>query len=230
MPLPQNGATWNLGVATTGASDSIFLRQLLRICENDPRIGHVNLIASDSALRVMAEELDLKVRSNLVEQLLYKAIFAEATSRAHFVALLLGRTYDPAGDPGEKATVEEVLAHAEKNPPDEAAFATIHARLRAAIEKDLPLDAGDKRTLEVTHRAFLKKQLALRFELKPANGIIGYVPTEEAFARGGYECTLSMGSKLDPSAARLLTQAALDVLTAVADKSDSPTPSGHPPA
>jgi 4-hydroxy-3-polyprenylbenzoate decarboxylase len=70
MPVSHGGATWNLTIATTGASGSIFLRQLLRICENDARVTHVNLIASDSALRVMAEELELKGRSNLVEQLL----------------------------------------------------------------------------------------------------------------------------------------------------------------
>lgn len=60
----------NLTVATTGASGAIFLRQLLLAVEGDRRVGTVNLIASDSALRVMAEELGLKGRSNLVGQLL----------------------------------------------------------------------------------------------------------------------------------------------------------------
>ncbi len=60
----------NLTIATTGASGSIFLRQLLLAVERDKRIQTVNLIASDSALRVMAEELDLKGRNNLVEQIL----------------------------------------------------------------------------------------------------------------------------------------------------------------
>src|SRR6202051_4052360 len=59
-----------LTVATTGASGSIFLRQLLLAVERDKRIQTVNFIASDSALRVMAEELGLKGRSNLVGQLL----------------------------------------------------------------------------------------------------------------------------------------------------------------
>jgi neutral ceramidase len=48
-----------------------------------------------------------------------------------------------------------------------------------------------------------------------ANGMIGYVPTEAAFSRGGYETTLSMGSKLDPSAARRLTEAAMELLSSV---------------
>jgi 4-hydroxy-3-polyprenylbenzoate decarboxylase len=60
----------NLTIAATGASGAVFLRQLLQIVERDERVETVNFIASDSALRVMAEELDLRGRDNLVRQLL----------------------------------------------------------------------------------------------------------------------------------------------------------------
>lgn len=60
----------NLTVATTGASGALFLRHVLRAVGRDPRVQKVNFIASDSALRVIAEELGLKGRSNLVGQLL----------------------------------------------------------------------------------------------------------------------------------------------------------------
>ena len=60
----------NLTVATTGASGSLFLRHFLRAVERDRRIQTVNFIASDSALRVMAEEIGLKGRSNLLNQIL----------------------------------------------------------------------------------------------------------------------------------------------------------------
>jgi len=60
----------NLTVATTGASGAIFLRHFLQTVERDQRIENVNFIASDSALRVMAEELGLKGRSNLIGQVL----------------------------------------------------------------------------------------------------------------------------------------------------------------
>ena len=60
----------NLTIATTGASGAIFVRHLLQAVERDPRVETVNFIASDSALRVMAEELQLTGRNNLVEQLL----------------------------------------------------------------------------------------------------------------------------------------------------------------
>ena len=65
-----NHTPQNLTVATTGASGSVFLRQLLLAVERDARVQTVNFVASDSALRVLAEELDVKGRSNLVRQIL----------------------------------------------------------------------------------------------------------------------------------------------------------------
>jgi 4-hydroxy-3-polyprenylbenzoate decarboxylase len=49
------------------------LKHFLLAVERDERIKTVNFIASDSALRVMAEELALRGRSNLVGQILGKA-------------------------------------------------------------------------------------------------------------------------------------------------------------
>jgi flavin prenyltransferase len=63
----------NLTVATTGASGSVFLRHLLAAVERDKRVQTVNFIASDSGLRVLAEELGIKGRSNLVAQILGKS-------------------------------------------------------------------------------------------------------------------------------------------------------------
>jgi flavin prenyltransferase len=60
----------NLTIATTGASGAIFLRHLLLAVERDSRVHTVNFIPSDSALRVMAEELDITGRANLIQQLL----------------------------------------------------------------------------------------------------------------------------------------------------------------
>ena len=69
--LPAN-EPHNLTVATTGASGSIFLKQLLLAVDRDARVKTVNFIASDSALRVLAEELSLRGRTNLLGQILGK--------------------------------------------------------------------------------------------------------------------------------------------------------------
>jgi flavin prenyltransferase len=68
LPNPPQSLT----VATTGASGSLFLKHFLFAVERDKRIQTVNFIASDSALRVMAEELTLRGRANLVSQILGK--------------------------------------------------------------------------------------------------------------------------------------------------------------
>jgi flavin prenyltransferase len=71
MPTLNNAAApQNLTIATTGASGSIFLKQMLLALQRDARVKTVNFIASDGGLRVMAEELDLRGRAQLVKRLL----------------------------------------------------------------------------------------------------------------------------------------------------------------
>jgi flavin prenyltransferase len=62
----------NLTVAITGASGSIFGQRLLRALERDSRVSHVNFIASENSLRVIAEELHVSGRSELITKLLGK--------------------------------------------------------------------------------------------------------------------------------------------------------------
>ena len=63
----------NLTIATTGASGSVFLRHLLLAVERDQRIRTVNFIASDSGLRVLAEELGITGRANLIGRIFGRA-------------------------------------------------------------------------------------------------------------------------------------------------------------
>jgi 4-hydroxy-3-polyprenylbenzoate decarboxylase len=60
----------NITLAITGASGSILAREMLRALDADTRISHINLIASPSALRVLAEESNLNGRNELPEKLL----------------------------------------------------------------------------------------------------------------------------------------------------------------
>ncbi len=64
----QNGL--NLTVALTGASGSVFGQTLLRQLEADTRVARIHFIASESALRVLAEEMEISGRNHLVEKLL----------------------------------------------------------------------------------------------------------------------------------------------------------------
>ena len=70
MTALTNAVPRKLTVAVTGASGSIFPKHLLAALEQDERVSTVNLILSDSGLRVMAEELGLSGRTELVSKLL----------------------------------------------------------------------------------------------------------------------------------------------------------------
>lgn len=60
----------NLTVAMTGASGAVFGQHLLQGLHVDPRVSHVHFVASENALRVLAEELRFSGRNSLVEKLL----------------------------------------------------------------------------------------------------------------------------------------------------------------
>jgi 4-hydroxy-3-polyprenylbenzoate decarboxylase len=63
-------AATNLTVAITGASGAVFGREMLRALEADERVERVHFVASENSLRVMAEELGLSGRNDLLEKLL----------------------------------------------------------------------------------------------------------------------------------------------------------------
>ena len=60
----------NLTVALTGASGAVFCREALRALESDERVGRVRFVASENSLRVLAEELGVSGRNDLLEKLL----------------------------------------------------------------------------------------------------------------------------------------------------------------
>ena len=59
-----------LTLAITGASGSLFAAETLRLLAADERVTHVDLVASDSSLRVLAEEMNIAGRNHLVERIL----------------------------------------------------------------------------------------------------------------------------------------------------------------
>ena len=60
----------NLTVGLTGASGAVFGRELLRALEGDERVERVHFVASENSLRVLAEELGVSGRNDLLEKLL----------------------------------------------------------------------------------------------------------------------------------------------------------------
>jgi flavin prenyltransferase len=60
----------DITLAVTGASGSIYAAEMLRALVADPRVARIHFVASDSALRVFAEEMQLSGRNDLPEKLL----------------------------------------------------------------------------------------------------------------------------------------------------------------
>jgi len=60
----------HLTVAITGASGAILGRELLRALEADERVERVHFVASENSLRVLAEELGVSGRTDLLKKLL----------------------------------------------------------------------------------------------------------------------------------------------------------------
>lgn len=71
MRLYQQPETVTLAV--TGASGSMLAREALASLNRDERVPRINFVPSDHALRVMAEELNISGRNDIVERLLGSA-------------------------------------------------------------------------------------------------------------------------------------------------------------
>ena len=70
MPHAGDTPKRSITLAVTGASGALYARTMLEALEADERVGCVNLVVSDNGLRLIAEELGLSGRSELVRQLL----------------------------------------------------------------------------------------------------------------------------------------------------------------
>ena len=59
-----------LTLAVTGASGAVLAQQMLRVLTQDPRVERVHFVASEHSLRVMAEELEISGRTDLLSKLM----------------------------------------------------------------------------------------------------------------------------------------------------------------
>jgi len=110
-------------------------------------------------------------RANMLLHLLYRSAFEAASSRAHFVSLLLGRAHDTAKTNAPGATIDAVLEAATAGEATDATFTAASDALMKRIKGyGVKLGAEDEAAIVKMHRSFFKEQLALRFELHEKNG------------------------------------------------------------
>lgn len=118
----------------------------------------------------MAFVVDIR-RANTLLHLLYRAAFESAESRAHFLALLLGRAHETSQTNASDAKMEAVLAAATAGDANETTFAATHEGLMKRVRSwGVKLSKEDEAAMKKMHHAFFEDQLALRFELHEKNG------------------------------------------------------------
>jgi hypothetical protein len=110
-------------------------------------------------------------RANMLLHLLYRAAFEEASSRSHFLALLLGRPHDPSRASTPSGGIDEVIeAATRERGTDESFDAASDALVSRAKAFGVKLSAEDEKGIRKMHRTFFDKGLGLRFELHEKNG------------------------------------------------------------
>ncbi|HEX4997728.1 MAG TPA: hypothetical protein VFY29_05860 [Terriglobia bacterium] len=140
-------------------------------------------------------------RQNLVQHLLYKALFELSATREDFLALLFARkptAHAPAG-----ATVDQLLALFEGAPPDEALHRANLDRVIDTLLKQhhFELTVDDRETLRHVYDEFARQGVETRYSVLPAilNTFAAQIvtvpvnpapddpgtPAPEALARGG---------------------------------------------
>lgn len=103
-------------------------------------------------------------RDNLLQHLMFKALFAASGSRIEYLARLFGRPEPP--DPGEWADrgIDELLAWVDANPPAGGSdAAAVEDVLRRAASFGIPLSAEDRGTIRRFHETFVREGPDLRF-------------------------------------------------------------------
>lgn len=115
-------------------------------------------------------------RDNLLEHLLFKALFERAGDRMEYLAALTGRVLPDveaaasaeAGATTAAAWIDraltDIVAYLDTAAAPDDTFDAVHADVRARLlQYGYPLDTGDLATIERFHRAFQRQGLALRF-------------------------------------------------------------------
>ena len=112
----------------------------------------------------LAIVIDIR-RENLLLHLLFKALFAESRTRVEYLAMLTGRPPPPARTNWKLRSIDEIVDHIDRTPPlGETDLRATRGRLTHRIDSfGVPLNDGDRATIDRFHRRFIAGGLSLQF-------------------------------------------------------------------
>jgi hypothetical protein len=103
-------------------------------------------------------------RDNLLQHLMFKALFTESQSRFEYVALLFGRPVPDQRGSNPETALEELIHYVDDAPPTEASRRVARERVERAVRGfGLELDEEDLATIRSFHDEFIDAGLDLRF-------------------------------------------------------------------
>lgn len=103
-------------------------------------------------------------RDNLIEHLLFKALFAASRNRLEYLALLTGRPLPADVDAWRDRSLESIVAHLDSTAATPASEAAARAvALQGAQRTRVPLSGADLETFARFHGEFIANGLELRY-------------------------------------------------------------------
>ena len=104
-------------------------------------------------------------RDNLLQQLWFKALFQEASSRVEFLALMYGKPAPHHQESLREASIGELTAYVDTVPANSGNAADAIDRVRTVLDTGaVALSAADLATIRQIHERFIIAGLDLRFE------------------------------------------------------------------
>ncbi|MFP5356044.1 MAG: hypothetical protein ACLGIK_13000, partial [Gemmatimonadota bacterium] len=103
-------------------------------------------------------------RDNLLQHLMYKSLFAQASSRMEYLCRWLGRRLPEDLESWGDRSIDEVVRYLDGAPRDEALVRQVQgAIVRDAMATGVALSASDRAALQRFHGEFARQGLGLRF-------------------------------------------------------------------
>jgi hypothetical protein len=102
-------------------------------------------------------------RDNLLEHLLFKALFGLSRDRLEYLALLTGRPVPATREPGQP--IDQIVEYLDRTPMQPQVFEEAHRRVREAIRGyGVPIQPAEWETIRRFHSTFAQQGLDLQFE------------------------------------------------------------------
>jgi hypothetical protein len=107
-------------------------------------------------------------RQNLLEHLIFKALFHFASDRREYLSLLLSRPLE-ADALSEDCTIDELVRYFQAKAPDSRLYHQTEARIRSYLTDCFPLNLTpqDLINIDKVHRAFFLRGVSIKYDFIP---------------------------------------------------------------